>query len=112
MLAALALVLSVLPGRVRAQDGWYVGMQLGAAAAPGMDVRTGGLDDWSSSDVSSVRCDVTVNPDRVQVEPGACGDVPVPWGPLAESFDGGAPRSGDKLRSRRGSGVRHGPGCC
>ena len=88
--AALALMLLVLPGRVRAQDGWYVGMQLGAAAAPGMDVKTGGLDDWSSSDVSSVRCDVTLNPDRVQVEPGVCSDTPLPWGPLEESFDGGA----------------------
>lgn len=88
--AALALVLLVLPGRVRAQAGWYMGMQLGAAAAPGMDVRTGGLDDWSSSDVSSVRCDVTLNPDRVQVDQGACSDVPLPWGPLEESFDGGA----------------------
>jgi len=88
--AALALLLSVLPVRAQAQVGWYMGMQLGTAAAPGMDVKTGGLDDWSSSDVSSVRCDVTLNPDRVQVEPGACSDVPQPWGPLAESFGGGA----------------------
>ncbi|MDE3260149.1 MAG: outer membrane beta-barrel protein [Gemmatimonadota bacterium] len=87
--SALALMLFALPGRARAQDGWYLGMQLGAAAAPGMDVRTGGLDDWSSSDVSSVRCDMTLNPDRVQVEPGACSDVPQPWGPLEESFGGG-----------------------
>ena len=90
LLSALALMLFVLPGRVRAQDGWYTGMQLGAAAAPGMHVKTGGLDDWSSADVSSVRCDLTLNPDRVQVEPGACSDVPLPWGPLEESFDGGA----------------------
>ena len=90
VLSALALLLSVLPGRVRAQDGWYLGMQLGAAAAPGMDVKTGGLDDWSSADVSSVRCDVTLNSDRVQVEPGVCSDVPLPWGPLEESFGGGA----------------------
>jgi len=88
--SALALTLFVLPGRGRAQDGWYMGMQLGTAAAQGIDVKTGGLDDWSSSDVSSVRCDVTLNPDRVQVEPGACSDVPLPWGPLEESFDGGA----------------------
>ena len=90
MLLALVVVPLVFPGRVRAQDGWYMGMQLGAAAAPAMHVKTGGLDDWSSSDVSSIRCDVTLNPDRVQVEPGACSDVPVPWGPLEESFDGGA----------------------
>ena len=90
LLSALALMLFVLPGRVRAQDGWYIGMQLGVASAPGMDVKTGGLDDWSSSDASSVRCDVTLNPDRVQVEPGVCSDTPQPWGPLEESFDGGA----------------------
>jgi len=89
MLPAVALMLFVLPGRGRAQEGWYMGMQLGAAAAPGMELKTGGLDDWSSSDVSSVRCDVTLNPDRVQVEPGVCSDVPLPWGPLEESFDGG-----------------------
>ena len=89
ILPAVALMLFVLPGRARAQDGWYMGMQLGAAAAPGMNVITGGLDDWSSFDVSSVRCDVTLNPDRVQIEPGACSDVPVLWGPLEESFDGG-----------------------
>ena len=88
--AALALILFVLPGRAWAQDGWYMEMQLGAAAAPEMNVKTGGLDDWSSSDASSVRCDVTLNPDRVQVEPGVCSDVPLPWGPLEESFDGGA----------------------
>lgn len=90
LLLALALMLLVFPGRVRAQDGWYMGMQLGASVAPGMHVTTGGLDDWSSADVSSVRCDLTLNPDRVQVEPGACSDVPLPWGPLEESFDGGA----------------------
>ena len=89
LLSTFALMLVLLPGRARAQDGWYMGMQLGAAAAPGMDVKTGGLDDWSSSDASSVRCDVTLNPDRVQVEPGACSDVPLPWGPLEESFEGG-----------------------
>ena len=87
--SALALMLFLLPGRARAQDGWYMGMQLGAAATPGLDVKTGGLDDWSSSDASSVRCDVTLNPDRVQVEPGVCSDVPRPWGPLEESFGGG-----------------------
>ena len=32
---------------------------------------------------------MTLNPDRVQVAPGACSDVPLPWGPLEESFDGG-----------------------
>ena len=83
-------VLFLCPGIAQAQDGWYLGLELGVAVAPSMDVETGGLDDWSSSDVSSVRCDVTLNPDRVQVEPGVCSDSPLPWGPLEESFDGGA----------------------
>ena len=88
---AVVLVLLVFPGRARAQDGWYMGMDLGVAVAPGIDVATGGLDDWSSSlGASSVRCDVTLNPERIQVEPGVCSDTPQPWGPLEESFDGGA----------------------
>ena len=87
--SVLALMLFLLPGRARAQDGWYMGMHMGAVAAPGLEVKTGGLDDWSSADVSSVRCDLTLNPDRVQVAPGACSDVPQPWGPLEESFGGG-----------------------
>ena len=88
---AMVLVLSAFPGRAWAQDGWYMGMDLGVAVAPTMDVTTGGLDDWSSSayGASSVRCDVTLNPERIQVEPGMCSDVPQPWGPLEESFDGG-----------------------
>ena len=32
---------------------------------------------------------MTLNPNRVQVEPGSCSDVPQPWGPLEESFGGG-----------------------
>ena len=39
---------------------------------------------------SQTRCDVTINPDRLQVGPDDCADDPQPWGPLAESFDGGS----------------------
>ena len=85
-----ALVISC--GPVLAQDGWYIGMELGAAVAPGMDVKTGGLDDWvSSADAahSAIRCDKTINPDGFQVEKGACGNAPSAWGPMDESFAGG-----------------------
>ena len=33
---------------------------------------------------------MTINPDRLQVGPDDCADDPQPWGPLAESFDGGS----------------------
>ena len=77
----------VSSGQVLAKDGLYMGMDLGVAVAPDMDIKTGGLDDWSTSG-SGTRCDVTINPDRVQG--GACTDTPVPWGPATESFDGGS----------------------
>ncbi len=89
-LVAIALVVSSCPAW--AQDGWYMGMDLGVGAAPEMDVKTGGVDDWvSSADAahSAIRCDRTINPDGFQVEEGACGNAPSAWGPMDESFDGG-----------------------
>ncbi len=88
----VGMMLLVFPGRASAADGWYMGMDLGVAVSPDVDVETGGLDDWTSSTntkIPPVRCDVTLNPDRIQVEEGQCSDDPVPWGPLKESFDGG-----------------------
>lgn len=88
----VGMMLLVFPGRASAADGWYMGMDLGVAISPDVDVETGGLDDWTSSTntkIPPVRCDVTLNPDRIQVEEGQCSDDPVPWGPLKESFDGG-----------------------
>ena len=85
-----ALVISSSP--VLAQNGWHMGMELGVAVAPGMDVKTGGLDDWVSSAIaahSAIRCDKTINPDSFGVEEGACSNAPSSWGPLDESFDRG-----------------------
>ena len=85
VLLGLGLVLS--SGPVLAKDGFYMGMDLGIAVAPEMDVQTGGLDDWSSADDTTVECDVTINPNN---RPAGCSDSPQPWGPMEESFDGGA----------------------
>ena len=87
-----AVTLAVSSGPVLAQNGWYMGMELGVAVAPGMDVKTGGLDDWVSSATaahSAIRCDKTINPDGFGVEEGACSNAPSSWGPLDESFDPG-----------------------
>ena len=92
LLVLMVSALVISSGPVLAQDGWYMGMELGVAVAPGMDVKTGGLDDWvSSADEahSAIRCDKTINPDGFQVEEGACGNAPSAWGPMDESFDGG-----------------------
>lgn len=77
-------------GPAWAKDGLYLGMDVGVAVAPDLDIKTGGLDDWSASDTSATRCDVTINPNQIQVAPGECASEPQPWGPLAESFNGGA----------------------
>ena len=55
-------------GPVWAKDGLYLGMDLGVAVAPDMDIKTGGLDDWPDT-----RCDATINPDRLQA--GHCGMI-------------------------------------
>ena len=89
-LGLLVMALVICAGPVFAKDGFYMGMDLGIAVAPEMDVQTGGLDDWSSTDVPATRCDRTINPDGLQVPSGDCSDDPPPWGPLAESFDGGS----------------------
>ena len=89
-IVAVALFCIMFTGHAWAKDGLYVGMDLGIAVAPEMDIQTGGLDDWSSADVSATRCDRTINPQGLQVPPGTCSDEPQPWGPLAESFDGGS----------------------
>ena len=92
LLVLMVMVLVVSFGPVLAKDGWYMEMELGVVVAPGMDVKTGGTDDWvSSADAahSAIRCDRIINPDGFQVEVGACGDTPSSWGPMDESFDGG-----------------------
>ena len=84
VLVFMGLVLST--GPVLAKDGLYLGMDIGVAVAPDMDVDTGGLDDWSASG-NGTRCDVTINPDRLQG--GDCTDDPQVWA-AKESFDGGS----------------------
>ncbi len=95
VLMGIAFVLS--SGQVWAKDGFYLGMDLGVAVAPDMNVKNGGTDDWSNEtgpDGTSLgsRCDLTNNPRGLQVPGGVsgCGADPDPWGPLTESFDGGS----------------------
>lgn len=84
VLLVMGLVLS--SGSVFAKDGLYLGMDVGVAVAPDMDVQTGGLDDWSTSGADT-RCDATINPDRLQG--GHCTNDPQVWA-ANESFDGGS----------------------
>ena len=93
VLLVMGLVLS--SGPVWAKDGFYLGMDLGVAVAPDMNVKNGGTDDWSDEtgpDGTSLgsRCDLTINPQALQVPGGVenCGSRS--WGPLTESFDGGS----------------------
>ena len=85
VLVVVGLVFS--SGPVLAKDGLYLGMDVGVAMAPDMDIKTGGLDDWSTSG-NGTRCDATINPGRLQG--GACASDPAVWGPATESFDGGS----------------------
>ena len=77
-------------GPVWAKDGFYMGMDLGIAIAPDMDVTTGGLDDWvTGTGDTSVRCDRTIYGDNSGVDQSQCSNSPGQWGPMEESFDGG-----------------------
>ena len=91
VLVVMGLILS--SGPVWAKDGLYLGMDIGVAVAPDMDVQTGGFDDWTTNaapdDFPGVLCDQTIFGD-VQTPQGACGDDPAKWGPANESFDGGS----------------------
>lgn len=89
----LVMGVVVSSGPVLAKDGVYMGMDLGVAVAPDMDVQTGGFDDWTTDAApetfSGVLCDQTIFGD-VQTPQGACGEDPAKWGPANESFDGGS----------------------
>ena len=93
MLLVIVLSFSVFSGHAWAKDGLYLGMDLGVAVAPDMDVQTGGLDDWAdpTTGASGSQCDLTINPQGLHVPGGvdSCGD-PRAWGPMDESFDGGS----------------------
>ena len=84
VLLVIGLLLS--SGPVLAKDGFYMGMDLGVAVAPEMDMQIGGLDDWSPSGFDT-KCDATINPGRLQG--GHCTDNPIAWD-ANESFDGGS----------------------
>ena len=86
LLVLLVIALVVSSGPVLAKDGFYMGMDLGVAIAPDMDVKTGGLDDWSRSDDPFFLCDASLYPEGAR---DRCRDTPFPWGPMDESFDGG-----------------------
>ena len=90
VLVVMGLVLS--SGQVWAKDGFYLGMDLGVAVAPEMDVQTGGKDDWSEELGGGSRCDLTINPQGLQLPGGvdSCEEHPNSWGPMDESFDGGS----------------------
>ena len=67
-------------GPARAQDGPYVQMDLGVAAAPGLDF-TGADNDWAT------KCDLVINPSLVEVT-SECDAAPAPatW---SNAFGGG-----------------------
>ncbi len=89
----LVMGLVLFSGSVFAKDGLYLGMDVGMAVAPDMDVQTGGFDDWTTDSAPDgfpgVLCDQTIFGD-VQTPQGACGEDPAAWGPANESFDGGS----------------------
>ena len=59
LLVLMVMGLVFPSGTVLAKDGFYMGMDVGVAVAPEMDVDTGGLDDWSTDEdvISGTRCD-------------------------------------------------------
>ena len=70
-----------------------MGMDLGVAVAPDMDVQTGGFDDWDTDaapdDFQGVLCDTHIFPER-PASNYCGGGAPQKWGPAKESFDGGS----------------------
>ncbi len=65
VLLVTGLLLSA--GPVWAKDGLYLGMDLGVAMAPDMDVQTGGFDDWTTDEAPTgfqgVLCDTHIFPE-------------------------------------------------
>ena len=69
------------PGPAHAQDGWYLGMEMGLAVAPQASLSASD-NDWST------KCDLLNNPNQVEVD-GGCDTVPprAMWG---NEIDGGS----------------------
>ena len=94
LLVLMVMGLLLSSGPVWAKDGFYLGMDLGVAVAPDMDVQTGGFDDWTTTgtpgDFAAVLCDTEIFPERPSSSTGYCGEgAPQEWG-AKESFDGGS----------------------
>ena len=91
VLVVMGLVLS--SGPVWAKDGFYLGMDLGVAVAPEMDVQTGGFDDWTpvpdgtSFPGHPMRRSST---QARQVQGAVDNELRGTLGPAKESFDGGS----------------------
>ena len=66
----LAVVFFVSSDQVWAQDGWYIGTDLGITIAPGMNVN-GTDNDWST------KCDLITNPTQAEIGDG-CTSAPPP----------------------------------
>ncbi len=60
----VGMVCLLVPGQASAGDGWYMGMDLGVAIAPGLDMH-GTDNDYPT------KCDKFINPDGVQTTQGA-----------------------------------------
>ena len=78
LLICMALL---LPGQLSAQNGWYVGTDLGIAIAPGMNV-TASDNDWGT------KCDRVINP--LELEVGDSCDVHPPPSEWTNEFNGGS----------------------
>lgn len=92
LLVLVVMALAFFSDPVWAKDGFYLGMDVGVAVAPDMDVQTGGVDDWSPEvgpDGQSLgtRCDLTINQQAIETG-GRCPDG-TPWD-VMDSFDGGS----------------------
>ena len=77
----LLLVVVFFPSGALAQDGWYLGMSVGMAVAPGMRVHESD-NDWST------KCDLISNPEQIEVGEADCLSAPPP-GAWYNDIDGG-----------------------
>ncbi len=86
LLVSLMTALVVFSGQAWAKDGWYMGMDLGVAIAPGLDVSA------RDNDYGTV-CDKIINPDGYQVgnapHQDACDPSSERGDKWTDDFDGG-----------------------
>ena len=89
------MVLSALSGQALAQDGLYMGMDLGVAIAPGMSV-SGTDNDWST------KCDKIINPTQAETGDG-CFFPPPPSAWVDQVGEGSGVLTGLARGYRRGN---------